>query len=150
MTDVLRVRILPHGEGLDFGRATKDAAGLDLRAALPEGETMHIAPRAHAAVPAGIALAIPPGCEGQVRPRSGLARDHGVTVLNSPGTIDADYRGEIVVLLINHGKEPFAITRGMRIAQLVIARVESSAIEIVEALDETGRGSGGFGSTGRA
>ncbi len=150
MTEALRVRVLLHGEGLDFGRATKDSAGLDLRAALPDGATLTIAPGAHAAVPPGFSLAVPPGCVGQVRPRSGLARDHGVTVLNSPGTIDADYRGEIVVLLINHGKDSFTLARGMRIAQLVIARAETPAIEIVESLDETGRGSGGFGSTGRA
>ncbi len=150
MTSALRVRVLPHGEGLDFGRATQHAAGLDLRAAVPDGETLTIAPGGYAAIPTGLAIAIPNGCEGQVRPRSGLARDHGVTVLNSSGTIDADYRGEIVVLLINHGAKSFVVSRGMRIAQLVVARAETPAIDIVESLDETGRGSGGFGSTGWA
>jgi dUTP pyrophosphatase len=109
---------------------------------------MTIAPGAYAMIPTGIALALPPGIEGQVRPRSGLAAKHGVTVLNSPGTIDADYRGEVNVLLVNHGKAPFLVERGMRIAQLVIASVALASVHIVEKLSETDRGSGGFGSTG--
>lgn len=140
---------LPHGADLPLpSYQSAAAAGFDLLAAVPADAPMTIAPGRHAAVPTGIAIALPTGTEAQVRPRSGLARHHGVTVLNAPGTVDADYRGEIQVLLINHGTEPFAITRGMRIAQLVIAQVVHATLRVVTALDETPRGSGGFGSTG--
>jgi dUTP pyrophosphatase len=145
----LRIVNLPHGEGLSPTRATEKAAGFDLRAAVPDGAPLIVPAGAWAAVPTGLRLAIPPGFEGQVRPRSGLARDHGVTVLNAPGTIDADYRGELMVLLINHGTSDFSVARGMRIAQLVIAALPDIEIETAETLDETPRGAGGFGSTGR-
>ena len=144
------VRVLPHGEGLDLpAHATPDSAGIDLRAAVPEDEPMTLAPGAFALVPTGLQIALPGGTEGQVRPRSGLAAKHGVTVLNSPGTIDADYRGECKVILVNHGPEPFVIERGERVAQLVVARFERVRLEPVESLEETARGAGGFGSTGR-
>lgn len=123
------------------------AAGLDLAAAIDA--PIVIAPAATAAVGTGLAMAIPAGFEGQVRPRSGLARKHGMTVLNAPGTIDSDYTGEVVVLLVNLGREPFTIASGDRIAQLVIAPVVQAELVEVEALDETERGAGGFGSTGR-
>lgn len=126
--------------------ASPHASGLDLRAAVDD--LLEIAPGARALVPTGLAIALPPGLEGQVRPRSGLALRDGLTVLNSPGTIDADYRGEIKVILINLGHEPFVVERGMRIAQLVIARVEACEIELVSELTETERGAGGFGSSG--
>jgi dUTP pyrophosphatase len=125
--------------------ATAGSAGLDLRAA----EALTIKPGARALVPTGLSIALPENFEAQVRPRSGLAVKHGVTVLNSPGTIDADYRGEIKVPLINHGAEDFVIARGDRIAQIVIARVEQVTLVEVESLDETTRGAGGFGSSGR-
>lgn len=142
---------LDHGRGLPAPRQqTSGAAGVDLAAALPEGETMVLAPGRRGIVPTGISLALPEGYEGQVRPRSGLAANHGVTVLNSPGTIDSDYRGEIKVILVNHGEEPLAIRRGDRIAQLVVAPVSRVAFEPRERLDETERGSGGHGSTGIA
>lgn len=128
-------------------RATEHASGFDLRAAVDEPLTL--APGERALVPTGIAIAIPPGWEGQVRPRSGLALRHGIALVNAPGTIDADYRGEIGVILVNLAKEPFVIERGERIAQLVIAQVPECMLELVESLDETSRGSGGFGSTGR-
>ena len=141
---------LPHGEGLPPpAYQTTDAAGLDLMAAVPENEPLTLAPGKYAMVPTGLAIALPPGHEAQVRPRSGLAAKHGVTVLNSPGTIDADYRGEISVILINHGDAPFAIRRGERIAQMVIAPVVQAALVPTASLSETGRGAGGFGSTGR-
>jgi len=144
------VMIMEHGQGLPLPtRQTPDAAGLDLVAAVPEGEPLVIAPGARAAVPTGLALALPSGFEGQVRPRSGLAFKHGVTVANAPGTIDADYRGEVKVLLVNHGEEPFTIRRGDRIAQLVVAPVVAARLVAVTTLDETSRGAGGFGSTGR-
>jgi dUTP pyrophosphatase len=146
---VVEIMRLPHGADLPLpDYQSSDAAGLDLLAAVPADGALTIAPGRYAAVPTGIAIALPSGTEAQVRPRSGLARNHGVTVLNTPGTVDADYRGEIQVLLINHGAGPFVVSRGMRIAQLVIARV--SRAELVEAknLNETGRGAGGFGSTG--
>ncbi len=149
MTDPTAVEIvvLPHGEGLDLpAHATPHAAGLDLRAAVAEPVTL--APGGRALVPTGLQIALPPGLEGQVRPRSGLAFKHGVTVLNSPGTVDADYRGEVSVLLINHGPEPFVVTRGERIAQLVVARYVPVRLTRVESLAETARGAGGFGSTG--
>jgi dUTP pyrophosphatase len=126
--------------------ATEGSAGLDLLAAI-EGD-MELKPGARAAVPCGIALALPPGYEAQVRPRSGLALNHGVTVLNAPGTIDSDYRGEIKAILINHGDAPFRITRGMKIAQFVIARHERAEIDEAATLSQTARGQGGFGSTG--
>ena len=141
---------LPHGEGLPPpAYQTTDAAGLDLMAAVPENEPLTLAPGKYAMVPTGLAIALPPGHEAQVRPRSGLAAKHGVTVLNSPGTIDADYRGEIRVILINHGETAFVIRRGERIAQMVIAPVVQAALVPTVALPETGRGAGGFGSTGR-
>ncbi|MEN0019769.1 MAG: dUTP diphosphatase [Planctomycetota bacterium] len=130
------------------------AAGLDLAAVLPRGtvesDRVTLAHSQIVWVPTGLAMAIPPGFEGQVRPRSGLAMKHGVTVPNAPGTIDADYRGEVIVALINLGTEPFEITHGMRIAQLVIAPVAAAKIEEAASLDETARGTGGFGSTGLA
>ena len=145
----LRITRLPHAGDLPLPAYQSEfAAGLDLVAAVPAATPLVIAPGARAAVPTGIAIALPPGTEAQVRPRSGFARSHGVTVLNAPGTIDADYRGEIQVLLINHGSESFAVTRGMRVAQLVIAKVAQVALNEVERLDETPRGTGGFGSTG--
>ena len=125
---------------------TADAAGLDLAAALDAAVTL--APGARAAVGTGLAMELPRGFEGQVRPRSGLAKNHGVTVVNAPGTIDADYRGEVAVLLINLGDQPVAITPGMRIAQLVIAPVVQAVIEVADELSTTARGAGGFGSTG--
>lgn len=138
---------LPHGADLPLpSYQSAAAAGLDLLAAVAAPLTLQ--PGRHAAVPTGIAMALPAGTEAQVRPRSGLARSHGVTVLNAPGTIDADYRGEIQVLLINHGAEPFAVTRGMRIAQLVIAPVARVRLSEVTELGGTPRGTGGFGSTG--
>ncbi|WEJ58444.1 dUTP diphosphatase [Devosia sp. FJ2-5-3] len=141
---------LPHGEGLALpAAATALAAGADLCAALAEGERLILAPGKRAMVPCGFAMALPAGYEAQVRPRSGLAARHGVTVLNSPGTIDADYRGEVKVILINLGEDDFVITRGERIAQMVVAPVTQPAFQTVEELDETIRGSSGFGSTGR-
>ncbi len=146
----VEIRQLPHGEGLALpAYQSADAAGLDLLAAVPEEAPLVLAPGKHAMVPTGLAIALPPGFEAQVRPRSGLAAKHGVTVLNSPGTIDADYRGEISVILINHGEAPFAIRRGERIAQMVIAPVVQAQLVPVTSLAATGRGSGGFGSTGR-
>jgi len=124
------------------------AAALDLLAAVPADVPLIIAPRARASIPTGLALALPPGIEGQIRPRSGLARDHGITVLNSPGTIDADYRGEVHVILANFGERPFTVERGARIAQLVLGAAVQARIREVESLDETGRGVAGFGSTG--
>lgn len=144
------IRQLPHGQDLALpAYQSTDAAGLDLLAAVPADAPLVLAPGKYAMVPTGLTIALPPGYEAQVRPRSGLAAKHGVTVLNSPGTIDADYRGEINVLLINHGEAPFAIRRGERIAQMVIAPVVQAQLVPVSALPSTGRGSGGFGSTGR-
>ena len=140
---------LPHGADLPLPQYQSAlAAGLDLVAAVPADAPLELAPGARALVPTGIAIALPPGYEGQVRPRSGLAARHGITVLNAPGTIDADYRGEVMVLLINLGAEPFTVTRGMRIAQLIVAPVVRASIEEVAELDPTARGLGGFGSTG--
>jgi len=145
--EVLR---LPHGEGLALpAYQTAHAAGLDLVAAVPESDPLVLLPGRHALVPTGLAIALPDGFEAQVRPRSGLAVKHGVTVLNAPGTVDADYRGEIGVLLINHGAAPFEIRRGERIAQMVIASVVQAELVPVISLSATDRGSGGFGSTGR-
>ncbi len=148
MTDpiAIRLRRLPHGEGLPVpAYATGGAAGMDVVAA----EALTLAPGARAAVATGFAIAIPDGYEVQLRPRSGLAIKHGITCLNTPGTIDSDYRGEVKVILINLGDAPFAIERGERIAQLVPAPVQRATLEIVDILDDTLRGSGGFGSTGR-
>jgi dUTP pyrophosphatase len=141
---------LPHGEGLPLpAYETAQAAGMDLRAAVPEDEPLTLRPGSRFPVPTGLAFALPPGFEGQVRPRSGLAFKHGVTCLNSPGTVDADYRGEVKVILVNHGEEDFVIRRGERIAQLIIAPVVQAVWAEVESLDDTVRGVGGFGSTGR-
>ncbi len=150
MTLTIRVAPLPHFEGLALpAYETADAAGMDLRAAVPEDQPMTLKPGERAMVPTGLTIALPPRHEAQVRPRSGLAAKHGVTCLNSPGTIDADYRGEVKVILINHGQEPFVIKRGERIAQMVIAPVTRAELSVVATLDETQRGAGGFGSTGR-
>ncbi|RAI39950.1 dUTP diphosphatase [Rhodoplanes roseus] len=146
---VLRIQRLAHGADLPLPAYQSDAAaGLDLLAAVPADAPVTIAPGGRALVPTGLAIALPPGTEGQVRPRSGLAARHGVTVLNTPGTIDADYRGEVQVVLANFGDAPFAVTRGTRIAQLVVAPVLHVAVTEAETLDETARGAGGFGSTG--
>lgn len=140
---------LPHGADLPLPAYQSDnAAGLDLLAAVAAENPLTIAPGEWAAVPTGLAIALPEGTEGQVRPRSGLARSHGITVLNAPGTIDADYRGEVQVLLVNLGRVPFAVERGMRIAQLVIAPVMRAEVTERDNLSQTERGSGGFGSTG--
>lgn len=140
---------LPHGEGLKQPEyETDNSAGMDLMAAVPEGEDLILNVGARLLVPTGFAMALPHGYEAQVRPRSGLAWKNGITVLNSPGTIDADYRGEVKVILINHGNQDFIITRGMRIAQMVIASVTQATWDIRDNLDQTARGAGGFGSTG--
>jgi dUTP pyrophosphatase len=146
----IEVLKLPGGEGLPLpARQTAHAAGFDLLAALPADAPVLLLPGRYALVPTGLSIALPAGYEAQVRPRSGLAAKHGVTVLNAPGTVDADYRGEIGVLLINHGTAPFLIFRGERIAQLVIAPVASAELVCVGSLPKTTRGGGGFGSTGR-
>ena len=149
MTVTVRVRRLPHADGLPLPRyETAGAAGLDLLAALPPGDSLGLSPLGRVLVPTGLVLELPPGFEGQVRPRSGWAVRSGVTVLNSPGTIDADFRGEVRVLLINLGDAPVAVERGMRIAQLVIAPVTTGELVEVEELGTTARASRGFGSTG--
>lgn len=141
------LQVLPHAQNISLpAYATEQSAGLDLSAAI-DGK-LELAPGQRTLVPTGIAIALPRGYEAQIRPRSGLAAKNGVTVLNTPGTIDADYRGEIKVILINLGQETFVIERGMRIAQMVVAKHERAAWDIVDFLDETARGSGGFGSTG--
>jgi dUTP pyrophosphatase len=147
----IAIRRLPHGEGLALpAYASEGAAGLDLCAALGPGVKLVLEPGARDLVPTGLSLALPPGFEAQIRPRSGLALEFGVSVLNAPGTIDCDYRGEVKVLLVNFGAHPFEIARGMRIAQLVVARYQRvELVEANEALGETARGEGGFGSTGR-
>ena len=153
MPDQISVELvwLDHGRGLPLPRQqTSGAAGVDLAAALAEGETLELAPGRRAIVPTGLRIALPEGYEALVRPRSGVAANHGVTVLNSPGTVDADYRGEIKVILINHGEAPFSIRRGDRIAQLVVAPVSAVVFSETERLDETERGAGGHGSTGIA
>jgi len=153
MTMTIRIELsrLPHGEGLALpAYQTAHAAGLDLQAAVPESEPLLLAPGRHAMVPTGLAIALPDGFEAQIRPRSGLAARHGVTVLNSPGTIDADYRGEIQAILINLGVAPFLLRRGDRMAQLVVAPVTRVRWQESAELDGTARGSGGFGSTGEA
>ncbi|MEM1179006.1 MAG: dUTP diphosphatase [Acidobacteriota bacterium] len=143
----IRVKRLPHASGLPLPKAaTGGAAGSDLRAAVEEPVVLE--PGRFAAIPTGLCFELPAGTEGQVRPRSGLARRHGVTVLNSPGTVDCDFRGEIQILLINHGPEPVTIERGDRIAQLVLARLVDCEFEEVDALSDTERGAGGWGSSG--
>jgi dUTP pyrophosphatase len=145
----LHVRRLPHGEGLALpAYQSAHAAGLDLVAGIAADAPMILPPGARGMVPTGLSIELPPGYEAQIRPRSGLALKHGVTLLNSPGTVDADYRGEVMVLLINHGAEPFTIRRGDRIAQLIVSSVEHVAVVEVEELGKTTRGAGGFGSTG--
>jgi len=145
----IQVTRLPHGAGLPLpSYQSALAAGLDLLAAVPESAPVILAPGARAAIPTGLAIGLPPGTEGQVRPRSGLAARHGVTVLNSPGTIDADYRGEVQVLLVNLGGEAFTVTRGMRIAQLIVASTSRARLVEASALPPSGRGTRGFGSTG--
>ena len=143
------VQVLDHGQGLALpAYESAGAAGLDLMAAVPDGEPVVLKPHQRAAIPTGLAMAIPAGFEGQVRPRSGLALKNGITCLNAPGTIDSDYRGEVKVILANLGDAPFTVSRGMRIAQLVIAPVLQAALVPVASLDDTVRGAGGFGSTG--
>ena len=143
------IRQLPHAEGLALpAYQSSEAAGLDLLAAVPLETPLILSPGQYALVPTGLTIALPSGYEAQVRPRSGLAAKHGVTVLNAPGTVDADYRGEIGVVLVNHGDSPYTVRRGDRIAQLVVAPVSAVAFAEAEALDETPRGAGGFGSTG--
>jgi dUTP pyrophosphatase len=145
----VRIMRLAHGKDLPLpSYQSALAAGLDLLAAVPAGAPLNLAPGGRMLVPTGIAIALPPGTEAQVRPRSGLAVKHGLTVLNAPGTVDADSRGEVQVLLVNLGAESVGITRGMRIAQLVIAAVTRAQLREVASLDETARGTGGFGSTG--
>lgn len=142
-------KTLEHFEGLQLpAYETALAAGADLRAAVPTEAPMSLAPGERALVPTGFCMALPAGYEAQIRPRSGLAYKHGLTCLNTPGTIDADYRGEVKVLLINHGQESFTIMRGERIAQMVIAPITQPEFEQVDDLDDTARGAGGFGSTG--
>jgi dUTP pyrophosphatase len=146
----VEVMRLPHGSDLALpSYQTSQSAGLDLLAAVPANAPVVLAPGQRALIPTGLAIALPPGTEAQVRPRSGLAVKHGITVLNSPGTIDADYRGEVQVPIINHGHESFTIERGMRIAQMVIGQVAHAQLREVPGLSETQRGTGGFGSTGR-
>lgn len=147
---LVRVKVLPHGQGLPLPEyQTAQAAGMDLVAALAPDETIFLPMGERALIPTGLAMALPSGYEAQVRPRSGLALNYGVTVLNSPGTIDADYRGEVKVLLVNLGLDTFTIERGTRIAQLVIQQVARVSFETVTELEESVRGMGGFGSTGR-
>jgi len=146
----IEIHQLPHGEGLPLpAYQSAHAAGLDLLAAVPTDAPLILSPGQYALVPTGLAIALPEGFEAQVRPRSGLAAKHGVTVLNAPGTVDADYRGEVSVILINHGSAPFTIARGERIAQMVIAEVANAELVPVVSLAPTDRGGGGFGSTGR-
>jgi dUTP pyrophosphatase len=153
MSQNIRIQVapLPHFAGLALpAYETALSAGMDLRAAVADEAPMTLDPGARALVPTGLTIALPAGYEAQIRPRSGLALKHGLTCLNTPGTIDADYRGEVKVLLINLGQEPFVIKRGERIAQMVIAPVTQGAWDVVETLSETARGAGGFGSTGKA
>ena len=144
-------RQMPHGEGLQLpAYESEDASGMDLLAAVPAGEEIVLAPGSRALIATGLAIELPKGFEAQIRPRSGLALIDGVTVLNSPGTIDADYRGEIFVILVNFGNKPFVVRRGARIAQLVVCSVERVALIASERLTSSVRGSNGFGSTGRS
>ena len=152
MSPVPTVRLtwLAHGEGLDLpAYETVQAAGMDIRAAVPADDPIVLEAGARALIETGFAMALPPGFEAQIRPRSGLAIKHGITCLNTPGTIDTDYRGEIKVILINLGHDAFTINRGDRIAQMVVAPVVQATIMQVDVLDDTGRGAGGFGSTGK-
>ena len=150
-TVAVRIKPLDHYEGLALpAYETAQSAGMDLRAAVPADEPVTIPPGEWRLIPVGIAIALPPNCEAQVRPRSGLAAKKGISCVNTPGTIDADYRGEIRVNLINHGKEDFVVNRGERIAQMIIAPVTQAVWEVADSLDETERGTGGFGSTGTA
>jgi dUTP pyrophosphatase len=151
MTEItVAVRPLPHFEGLELpAYETLGAAGMDVRAAVAQDEPLVLNPGEKTMVPTGLSVAIPQGYEIQMRPRSGLAAKHGITCLNSPGTIDSDYRGELKVILINHGQEAFTIARGERIGQMLLAPVTRLVWNQVEALDDTDRGAGGFGSTGR-
>jgi dUTP pyrophosphatase len=147
MSVEVQIARLPHGDGLALpAYASAGAAGADLLSAIEAPVTL--APGERQAIPSGIALALPPGFEAQVRPRSGLALEHGVTVLNAPGTVDSDYRGEIKVILVNLGRTPFVVERGMRIAQIVVARIEAVRWRVSESLPASARGAGGFGSTG--
>ena len=145
----LRILRLPHAEGLALpAYETAGSAGMDLRAAVPENAPITLEPGARALVPTGLKIALEPGWEAQVRPRSGLALKHGISAPNTPGTIDSDYRGEVGVILVNLGQQPFVIRRGERIAQMVIAPVAQAEVVEVQSLDDTARGTGGFGSTG--
>jgi dUTP pyrophosphatase len=147
----VQIMRLPHGADLPLPQYQSPlAAGLDLLAAVPADAAVEIAPGARALIPTGVAIALPPGHEGQVRPRSGLAFRHGVTVLNTPGTVDADYRGELQVILVNLGTEPFIVQRGMRIAQMIVAPVQRAVLVETDSLNKTERATGGFGSTGIA
>ena len=149
MTVALKILPLPHYEGLALpAYETPQSAGMDLRAAVPDDEPVSIPPGEWRLIPVGIAIALPAGYEAQVRPRSGLAAKHGISCVNTPGTVDADYRGEIRVNLINHGQTEFTVQRGDRIAQMIIAPVTQAVWEVADSLDETERGAGGFGSTG--
>ncbi len=149
-TVTLALRRLPHAEGLPLpAYETEGAAGMDLRAAVPEDGPVTLAPGERRMIPTGLTMAIPEGYEVQVRPRSGLAARHGLTCLNAPGTVDSDYRGEVQVILINLGQETFVVKRGERIAQMVVAPVTRGVFQAVDTLPETVRGEGGFGSTGR-
>ena len=149
MSPRIEIKRLDHAKGLALpAYETDEAAGMDLRAALAEGETMVLQPGQQAMVPTGLSMAMPKGFEAQVRPRSGLAAKHGLTVLNTPGTIDSDSRGEVKIILINLGQDDFTVERNMRIAQMIIAPVVQASLVEVETLDETARGLGGFGSTG--
>lgn len=141
--------VLPHGVGLELpAYQSADAAGFDIRAAVAAGEPIVLRPGERALVPTGLRMALPSGYEAQIRPRSGLALKHGLTVLNAPGTIDADYRGEVMVLLANLGDAPYEVCRGTRIAQIIVQPVVRATIEVVAELNQTERGDGGFGSTG--
>lgn len=145
----LEVKVLENGFGLPLPKyETEGAAGLDLFAATKENKKILIAPNSAEMIPTGIAIAVPSGYEAQIRPRSGLAAKNGITVLNSPGTIDSDYRGEILVMLINHSKKDFEVVRGMRIAQMIISKIEQFNLISVDELNTTDRGKDGFGSTG--
>lgn len=140
---------LPHGEGLPLpAYETSGAAGMDLMAAIPQGEDVVLEPGERRLIPTGLSIAVPEGFEAQIRPRSGLAFKHGISMVNAPGTIDSDYRGEIGIILINLGQEPFTVRRGERIAQMVIAAHARAEWQVARSLDETSRGAGGFGSTG--
>ena len=146
----IQIRFLPHGADLPLpDYQSEHAAGMDLYAAVEKSQPVKLAPGTVALIPCGFAMALPVGYEGQVRPRSGLAVKHGVTVVNSPGTIDADYRGEVKVALVNLGPQPVSITKGMRIAQLIIQTVPRAAWQVVDTLESTSRGAGGFGHTGK-